>query len=445
MKNKSRLKKTASLLLAVLLLSSSLLLLASCQAGQDGLSAYEIAVQNGFEGSEAEWLESLKGSNGENGTDGEDGKDGDSVVSASSDMRKINEALLASVSIYCSFTEPGNLFLGGDSAEPSTAYSAGSGVIYKLDREKGDAYIITNYHVVYDNESFDKNHISENIRVYLYGMFFGGTDTMDQTGIAAEYIGGSMTYDIAVLKITDSEKLRESDAMAVKLADSNKVSVGITALAIGNPKGNGTAITSGVVSVESEHITMLGVDNLTPVTLRVIRVDTAVNSGNSGGGLFNKDGELIGIVNAKTVTDDVENISYAIPSNVAVYAAENILDNCDGLENLKIKKCLVGITVSTTDCKALYNEEDGTITLYDTVTIQGVDETSIAKDVLKAGDVLIRVTLDGVTYDINRQYELIDTVLNGRVGSSIALTVLREGEEVTFTGTFTEDNVSIVE
>jgi len=341
---------------------------------------------------------------------------------------------MASVSIYCEYKK----------SNDASGYSAGSGVIYQLDREKGNAYIITNYHVVYDNASSAKDKISENIRVYLYGMYFDGTDRLNETGILAEYVGGSMTYDIAVLKITGSEKVKESDALAIKIADSNKLTPGVTAIAIGNPEGVGISVTSGVVSVESEHITMTAVDNVTPVTMRVIRIDTAVNSGNSGGGLFNAKGQLIGIVNAKLKQSSVENIGYSIPSNVAIGIAQNIIDNCDGKENKSVIKCLIGITVFTTDTRAEYND-DGTITLYDTVEIQSLTETSLAKGVLKAGDILCKVKIsDKDEHTICRQFEMIDILLDARVGDTVTITVLREGKEVSFTGTFTEDTVSLV-
>lgn len=419
---KTNLIKILSLVLVALFLFSA------CQSGQNGLSAYDIAVQNGFEGSEAEWLDSLRGE------DGKDGIDAGNASAVADNTKYINQALMASVSIYCEYKK----------SNDASGYSAGSGVIYQLDREKGNAYIITNYHVVYNNASSAKDKISENIRVYLYGMYFDGTDRLNETGILAEYVGGSMTYDIAVLKITGSEKIKESDALAIKIADSNKLTPGVTAIAIGNPEGVGISVTSGVVSVESEHITMTAVDNLTPVTMRVIRIDTAVNSGNSGGGLFNAKGQLIGIVNAKLKQSSVENIGYSIPSNVAIGIAQNIIDNCDGKENKSVIKCLIGITVFTTDTRAEYND-DGTITLYDTVEIQSLTETSLAKGVLKAGDILCKVKIsDKDEHTICRQFEMIDILLDARVGDTVTITVLREGKEVIFTGTFTEDTVSLV-
>ena len=104
-------------------------------------------------------------------------------------------------------------------------------------------------------------------------------------------------------------------------------------------------------------------------------------------------------------------------------------------------KCLVGITVQTTDSYARYDAESGAITLYDEVTIVEFSETSMVKDVLKEGDILKKIRLnedDEIT--ICRQYELIDLMLTARVGDTVTLTVLRDGEEVVFTGTFTEEN-----
>ena len=426
--------KTGVILLLVLSLTlSTLFVFSSCvntDYVQDGLSAYEIAVRNGYQGTEAEWLASLKGDKGEDGKDGKDGLSGEDADHAQS-MRNINEALLASVSIYCEYPK-----------SSGSSYSAGSGVIHKIDKEKGDAYIITNYHVIYSASSTTEDKISNNIRVYLYGMYFDGTDNMDKTGIKAEFIGGSMTYDIAVLKLSGSEKIKNSDAMAIKVAHSNKVTVGMTAIAIGNAEGLGISVTSGVVSIESENISLTAVDNLTRVVMRVCRIDTAVNSGNSGGGLFNASGELIGIVNAKIKKTTVENIGYAIPSNIAVSAAQNIIDHCEGKDNKQLLKCLIGITVSTTDTRAEYNE-DGSITLYDTVTIQDITETSIAFGTIKVGDILYKIQLgDGEEINICRQYELVDILLNARVGDSVKLTVLRNGKEVVFTGTFTEANLT---
>ena len=129
---------------------------------------------------------------------------------------------------------------------------------------------------------------------------------------------------------------------------------------------------------------------------------------------------------------------------IAIGIADNIIDNCDGKDNKSVIKCLIGISVFTTDTRAKYNE-DGTITLYDTVEIQSVTETSLAYGVLKAGDILHKIKLaDQDEYTICRQFEMIDLLLNARVGDTVTITVLRNGEEVSFTGTFTEESISVV-
>ena len=165
-------------------------------------------------------------------------------------------------------------------------------------------------------------------------------------------MGGSLYYDIAVLRIEDSEILASSSACAVEIADSDEVIVGESAIAIGNAQGYGISVSSGIVSVDSEYITMTAADGRTSVSFRVMRVDTAVNSGNSGGGLFDSTGKLLGIVNAKIVDDGVENIGYAIPSRVVVSIAENVLDYCYGSETERVQRAFIGVTVNAADSKA---------------------------------------------------------------------------------------------
>ena len=126
-----------------------------------------------------------------------------------------------------------------------------------------------------------------------------------------------MNYDVAVLRIDKSDIVKtaaeKGTLCAVSFGDSDNVAVGQTAIAIGNPEAEGISVSSGIISVTSEDITMTAVDESSTVTMRVIRTDTAINSGNSGGGLFDTQGKLIGIVNAKMKTEKAENIAYAIP------------------------------------------------------------------------------------------------------------------------------------
>ena len=89
----------------------------------------------------------------------------------------------------------------------------------------------------------------------------------------------------------------------------------------------------------------------------------------SGGGLYNDVGNLIGVVNAKIVYDGVENIGYAIPSNVAISIAENIIDYCYGTEVERVQRALLGITVSASNSKAVYDSETGLSKIIEKVLI----------------------------------------------------------------------------
>ncbi len=300
--------------------------------------------------------------------------------------------------------------------------SAGAGVIYSLDKTAGDAYIITNYHVVYNIYSVESDKISNEIKVYLYGMEY------EDYAIPATYVGGSMKYDIAVLKVEGSNILKTSSARAANFADSNDVSVLQTAIAIGNPEGEGISATVGAINVDSENITMTGVDGATEVTMRVMRIDAAVNGGNSGGGLFDDEGNVIGIVNAKITSSTIDNIGYAIPSNVAKAVAENIIyyDNMNEA-NDGVYRVMLGISVSISESKSVYDETTGKVHKVETVIVSGVDDDSIVKNILSQNDVINSITVDGKTYSITRSFTVVDAMLNARQGSAVKINVTSGG------------------
>ena len=386
------------------------------------------------DGSE-ESLGVVVGKDGENGEDGSVGSltiaTGESNIPAAS-----SKGLLSAVSIVCNFkatVQQGGWRPGSGSTTTKEYSSEGSGVIYKIDKSEGDAFIITNYHVVYDASCNTDNCISNDISVYLYGSEY------EEMAIDAEYVGGSLYYDIAILRVEDNEILKTSSARAVEVADSNEITVGDSAIAIGNAQGLGISSTSGIVSVDSEHITMTAADGKTEVSFRVMRVDTAINSGNSGGGLYNDEGNLIGIVNAKIIYDGVENIGYAIPSNIAVSIADNIIDYCYGTSIERVQRALLGITVSTLNSKAVFDSSTGLTTIEETVSVYEVNSGSLADGVLQADDILVSATVNGITTEITRQYHIIDMMIDVRVNDVITLTVLRNGEEVTVSLTITED------
>ena len=412
-----------------------------------GKSAYDVAVDNGFTGTEAEWLESLKGDKGAKGDKGDatvieslyaeavkagfTGDIFDFVSKALSENSAAlsgvsfatNKALLSAVSVYAVFpTKSTSSSIWGGSKE-TTSTSAGAGVIYKLDKEAGDAYIITNYHVVYNSQSTTKYGIASEIFVMLYGMEY--TDYK----IKATYVGGSMTYDIAVLKVENSRTLKDSSARAVTVTDSDEAVVGGDVVAVGNPEAEGISATQGIVSVLSEEITMTGADDVTKVTFRVMRVDAAINSGNSGGGLFDEKGDLIGIVNAKVKSDEVENIGYAIPSNVAVNVAENIIKNCDGSENISVKRCMLGISVGMESVSVVYDEENGVTRVVTTVAVKEVTAGSVAEGILQVGDELVSVSYKGKVKKMGSISAAGDFIMQCQAGDVVTVNVKRNGEE----------------
>ncbi len=391
----------------------------------------------------ADGADGKDGSDGKDGVDGADGADGQdgtvTIVNKGSNIAyATSKGLQSAVSIVCNFTPKQSGWYTGKVNEDYT--SSGSGVIYRLDKAKGDAFIITNHHVVYDADSDSYNGISRDISVYLYG------SEIAEQKMTAEYVGGSAYYDIAVLHIKDSELLRNSAAAAVTVTDSDRVVVGEAAIAIGNAKGGGTSASYGVVSVDSEHISLTDSATGQAQSFRVIRVDTPVNQGNSGGGLYNESGELMGIVNAKIIDSTVENIAYAIPSKVAVYVADNLIDHCYGTSCESVQRGMLGVTVQTIESYMRTEKDTGHVHLYETVKVVEVSDNSLVKGKLQAGDILKSISFEDengiLTQEITRQYHIVDAMLQARAGDEITVGVLRDGEEVCVKVVMTEEHIS---
>ena len=338
-----------------------------------------------------------------------------------------SKGLLSSVSVYCTFDVRTLSGIGAWQQWVTMEQTAGgSGVIFRMsaeDKVKGDAYVITNYHVVYNASATSKNKIAKSIKLYLYGM------EQEQYAMDAEFIGGSMRYDIAVLKISDSSVLRAATVLEADFADSDKVTVLDTAIAIGNPNLAGISATVGHVNVDSEYVTMMLADDATQDTMRLIRIDTAVNGGNSGGGLFNDQGEVIGIVNAKIVSDDIDNIGYAIPSNIALAVAESVLYYCDGQKAESISRCMIGITLSgTPKTGTVFDSESGKVYIVQEVEVESVNLGAPAYGKIAVGDIIKSITVGGRTYEVTRNHNIVDSMLYARVGDTVVIEIVRDGE-----------------
>ena len=184
---------------------------------------------------------------------------------------------------------------------------------------------------------------------------------------------------------------------------------------------------------------MNAINGLGSVEMRVIRIDTAVNSGNSGGGLFNARGELIGIVNAKIKSEDVENIGYAIPSNVARAIADNIIDYCYEKECETVMRGMLGVTISMDSITTDYDEELGMIVITQKIKVVTVNQGGLAEEILMPDDIISDISINGVLTTITRQHHVIDAMLDVREGDKVEMTILRAGEEMTVETIITED------
>ncbi|MBE7086206.1 MAG: trypsin-like serine protease [Clostridiales bacterium] len=434
------------------------------QEEKEIVNAYDIAVKNGFTGTEEEWLLSLKGKDGSDAPEltiddiyavaKKNGYEGTYLeflkeylslnVQEDNDTEIIAKNIQSIVSVKCGFSHTvtvGNNWWGGPSRNETEYYSAaGSGVIIDLNETTGEAYFVTNYHVIYDSDADTATHISDSIYLYPYGAFdmFSATTGKDEggDGLKATYVGGAMDYDIAVLKVGANDLLNGGKAVAATIGNSENVRVGEKVFAVGNPENAGIAVTSGVISVESEYITMRSTDGLNrQVSYRVMRTDTTINPGNSGGGLFNSKGELIGITNAKTVEDSVDNMNYALPITQMHHLWENILDN-EGV----VKRAMLGVVVQTTG-SGTYYDEAGKLCIREEFIVDAttIEPTAAAYEKLKFGDVFQSICIipagetEGKTYELTRRYQLNDFLMTVRLGDTVVLKVLRDNVETEVT------------
>ena len=325
--------------------------------------------------------------------------------------------------------------------------STGAAVIYRIDEETDSAYLVTNYHVVYNEDAdTEKNGgtIARAVHGYLYGSESepslvdedgDGTADTDENGyteydygesaVAFEYVGGSMENDIAVLRGSLSAlRALNPDVKAVTVADGYYV--GETAIAIGNPEGEGISVTQGIISTEYEEITLEMGGKYR--SYRTLRIDTPLYEGNSGGGLFNLSGELIGITNAGNKED--QNINYAVPVDLVTGVADNIIDyslDHDDSTNGAYRITL-GVSVTAQSSRYVYDGETGYGHIEEEVTAASVTKNSIAETLgLKEGDVIDAILVNGTEHEVLRTFQIYDVLLTVRAGDSIRIRYERDG------------------
>ena len=263
-----------------------------------------------------------------------------------------------------------------------TLYGAGSGIIISQ-----DGYILTNAHVA-ENYNYPVSKLAVNVNT-----------TDPQTGdvvsdsYTAELLGSDTDTDLAVLKI-DATGLT-----AAKLGDSDELSLGDDVVVIGNPLGLETSVSKGVVSGLNRQVYD---DN----SISAIQTDTAINSGNSGGGMFNMYGEVVGVVNMKLINDNAENLGFAITINDAKQVISDLISKgyvtgrpILGITCLQVSDYLgaiqgmtPGLLVTDIDQNLAIAKSEliigDTITAINGIEIRSVDDVSeVIKD-MKPGDIV---------------------------------------------------------
>ena len=263
---------------------------------------------------------------------------------------------------------------------------AGSGVIIS-----DDGYILTNNHVICDDSG---TNVAENITVRL-------TNGEEYT---ATPIGNDVDSDIAVLKI-DAQNLTFAVA-----GNSDNLAVGEEVVVVGNPLGElGGTVTNGIVSATEREMEVNG------VTMSLIQTNAAVNPGNSGGGMFNMKGELIGIVNAKSSGTGIEGLGFAIPINEALHINEQLLEY-----GYVRGKTMIGVTFqdisNSNTFMYYYNIKPG-------VYVYGLSE-GYNDDVLKEGDRVIAVNGN----EVSSSSDIKAIVTESSVGDKLKFQLYRDGK-----------------
>ena len=279
--------------------------------------------------------------------------------------------------------------------------SEGSGVIYK--KEGKYAYLVTNTHVINGAKKVD---------ILL----------ADGNKVPGEVVGSDIYSDIAVVRISADK----AKAVA-EFGDSNQLTVGETAIAIGSPLGTDYAnsVTQGIISSQGRNV-KLKADNGQNISTRALQTDAAINPGNSGGPLINIQGQVIGITSSKISNNgqtSVEGMGFAIPANDVV----NIIKQLE--EKGKVVRPALGIqmmdlsNLSTSDLSQLKLPEK----ISGGVLVRSTLENMPASDKLQRYDVITKID----DTDIESTADLQSALYSHQINDTIKVTFYRDGKQQT--------------
>ena len=300
-----------------------------------------------------------------------------------------SKVLPSIVGIKVEYTVTSNFMYGMS----QLAQAEGSGIIIS-----DDGYILTNNHIINSSDSSIYYEVSEATKVYVYLY-------NDKTPYEATIVGTDEQTDLAVIKI------EKDNLTAAELGDSNSVKIGEFAMAIGNPLGMESSVTSGIISA---------VNRLVPsedgTTYNLIQTDAAINSGNSGGALINSEGKVIGVNTLKLSGNGIEGMGFAIPINDTIDIYNQLI---------KIGKVLrpyIGIGGIDLD-EATAKHYNLPVGIY-VKEIQANSPAALTD--LKQGDVITAINESPVT----TMSELNDIKNTKSIGEEITLDVYRNQETI---------------
>lgn len=263
---------------------------------------------------------------------------------------------------------------------------AGSGVIVK-----DDGYIATNYHVIQG---------ANKVEVTLH----------NGESYPARIVGSDPTNDIAVIKID------AKDLTTAAIGDSSTVDVGDLAVAIGNPLGQlGGTATTGIISALDRTLDVEG------TTLTLLQTDAAINGGNSGGGLFNSKGELIGIVESKASAVGVEGLAFALPINNVSGIINDLIEN-GGSAQVTAGTPAVGVVISevSEDNARYYGLESAGVYIAQVTGENARNAGFQEKDRI--------VSFNGK--EVSSSNEFITLVRKCKIGDTVTVVVNRNGQQI---------------
>ena len=246
----------------------------------------------------------------------------------------------------------------------------------------------------------------------------------DKREFKGKVLGSDKQTDIAVIKI-------DADGLTPAIVgDSDKLAVGDNVLAVGNPLGElGGTVTSGIVSALNRSVSIQSSSSVN--TMSLIQMDASVSPGNSGGGLFNMNGELIGIVNAKSSSSDAEGLGFAIPINDAIKVAQDLLEN--GYVTGRPYMGITYLAVNDAQTAAQLGVNAYGIYVVDVVSGGPADKAG-----LKAGDRI--VSIDNT--EVAQKTDLGTLMQEHSAGDTLSITVARDGQMQTVSLTLGEKNAA---